>query len=193
MDGCRRAVAWPCIPDGALATTDPGRFFDGRDVGGTFHFPGFAPEAAEWLLHERQVAGIAVDTLSLDHGPSQDFMTHQIWLPAGRWGLENVANLDQVPEFGATLVVGASKVKGATVTCSGHRTGVISEGEPSAKQRKSGRRPDLPSASGVRGAAHARRTVSRANPILRLPPLFGVAAIMQTVAQRFDLNQIGGK
>lgn len=98
---------------GALATTDPGRF-DGRDVGGTFHFPGFAPEAAEWLLHERQVAGIAVDTLSLDHGPSQDFMTHQIWLPAGRWGLENVANLDQVPEFGATLVVGASKVKGAT-------------------------------------------------------------------------------
>ena len=40
--------------------------------------------------------------------------THHAWLPSGRWGLENVANLDQVPASGATLVVGAPKVKGAT-------------------------------------------------------------------------------
>jgi kynurenine formamidase len=36
------------------------------------------------------------------------------WLPSGRWGLENVANLDRVPAVGATLVVGLAKVKGAT-------------------------------------------------------------------------------
>ena len=82
--------------------------------GGTFHFPGFSAEAAEWLLKERNVVGIAVDTLSLDNGPSKDFRVHRLWLPAGRWGLENVANLDKVPAAGATLVVGAPKVKNAT-------------------------------------------------------------------------------
>jgi kynurenine formamidase len=98
---------------GALVTSDPARFV-GRDVNGTLHFPGFAPDAAEWLIRERQVAGIAVDTMSLDHGSSRDFKTHRVWLPSGRWGLENVANLDKVPESGATLVVGAPKVKHAT-------------------------------------------------------------------------------
>lgn len=98
---------------GALATSDPARFI-GRDVDGTLHFPGVAPEAAAWLLKEREVAGLAVDTLSLDHGPSQDFKTHTLWLPSGRWGLENVANLDKAPPAGATLVVGLPKVKDAT-------------------------------------------------------------------------------
>lgn len=109
-DGCCVAMhsGW-----GIFATKEPAKF-SGRDVGGTFHFPGVAPELAEWLLKERRVVGLAVDTLSLDHGPSADFKTHTLWLPSGRWGLENVANLDRVPVAGATLVVGAPKVKNAT-------------------------------------------------------------------------------
>jgi kynurenine formamidase len=91
-----------------------GAKYTGKDAAGTFHFPGFAPELAEWLLKERNVRGLAVDTLSLDNGASKDFKTHHIWLPSGRWGLENVANLDKVPASGATLVVGMAKVKGAT-------------------------------------------------------------------------------
>ncbi len=83
-------------------------------AGGVFHFPGFSPEAAEWLMKERKVTGIASDTLSLDNGPSKDFRVHTMWLPSGRWGLENVANLDKVPAAGATLVVGIAKVKDAT-------------------------------------------------------------------------------
>lgn len=98
---------------GRLALTDPDRF-TGRDADGTLHFPGISPQAAEWLLTEREVAGIAVDTLSLDNGPSSDFKTHNLWLPAGRWGLENVANLERTPAAGATLVVGLPKVKDAT-------------------------------------------------------------------------------
>ena len=58
--------------------------------------------------------GLAVDTLSLDHGPSKDFKTHHIWLPAGRWGLENVANLEKLSPSEAILVVGLPKVKGST-------------------------------------------------------------------------------
>jgi kynurenine formamidase len=88
--------------------------FTGRDAAGVFHFPGFAPATAEWLIKERRAVGLAVDTLSLDVGPSRDFRTHKIWLPSGRWGIENVANLDKVPPVGATVVVGLPKVKGAS-------------------------------------------------------------------------------
>jgi kynurenine formamidase len=88
--------------------------FVGKDAAGTMHFPGFHPDAASWLIDERRVAGLAVDTLSLDHGPSGDFETHRLWLPSGRWGIENIASLDQVPATGATLVVGLPKVKGAS-------------------------------------------------------------------------------
>ncbi|HHI69853.1 MAG TPA: cyclase family protein, partial [Rhodobacteraceae bacterium] len=57
---------------------------------------------------------IAVDTLSLDHGPSADFLTHYAWLPSGRFGIENLANLDKVPAAGATLVIGAPKHRGGS-------------------------------------------------------------------------------
>ena len=86
----------------------------GKDAGGVMHFPGIGPDAAAWLIKQRKVVGLAVDTLSLDHGASKDFKTHVTWLSSGRWGLENVANLDRVPAVGATLVVGLAKVKGAT-------------------------------------------------------------------------------
>jgi kynurenine formamidase len=110
------------IPDNACVAMNSGwaRYagdpakFTGKDSAGAFHFPGVSPDAAQWLLTQRKVAGLAVDTLSLDHGPSKDFKTHYLWLPSGRWGLENVASLDKVPASGATLVVGASKVKDAT-------------------------------------------------------------------------------
>jgi kynurenine formamidase len=92
---------------------DPQRYI-GKDASGAMHFPGIGPDAAEWLLKARSVVGLAVDTLSLDHGASKDFKTHLLWLPSGRWGLENVANLDKVPATGATLVVGLAKVKDAT-------------------------------------------------------------------------------
>jgi kynurenine formamidase len=98
---------------GRYATAEPAKF-TGRDVSGMLHFPGVAPAAAEWLMKERRVAGLAVDTLSLDNGPSKDFKTHYLWLPSGRWGIENAANLGKVPAAGATLVVGLAKVKDAT-------------------------------------------------------------------------------
>jgi kynurenine formamidase len=86
----------------------------GKDASGVMHFPGIAPDTTAWLIKQRKVAGLAVDTLSLDCGASKDFKTHLLWLPGGRWGLENVAALDSVPAAGATLVVGLAKVKGAT-------------------------------------------------------------------------------
>jgi kynurenine formamidase len=66
------------------------------------------------LLEDTGAMSIAVDTLSLDHGVSGDFATHYAWLPSGRFGIENIANLDKVPASGATLVVGAPKHRGGT-------------------------------------------------------------------------------
>jgi kynurenine formamidase len=88
--------------------------FRNADANGGLHFPGFHLEAAQFLLEERQVIGIAVDTLSLDYGPSPDFAVHYLWLPTNRWGLEAVANLNDLPPRGTTLIVGGPKVIGAT-------------------------------------------------------------------------------
>jgi kynurenine formamidase len=87
-----------------------------RNVGAdeAMHFPGFHVEAAQFLIEETGAGAIAVDTLSLDHGPSPDFAAHYAWLPSGRYGIECLAGLDQVPAAGATLVVGAPTHRGGT-------------------------------------------------------------------------------
>lgn len=80
--------------------------YRGTDASGTYHFPGVDVEAAEWLVERRDIAGIGVDTLSLDHGPTTDFETHVALLGADRWGLENLCNLGAVPSRGAELFIG---------------------------------------------------------------------------------------
>lgn len=111
------------IPAGACVAMNSGwadkvgtPAFRGADPArpGGLHFPGFHIEATQMLLEETEAAAIAVDTLSLDHGPSADFATHYAWLPAGRYGIECIAGLDRLPAAGATLVVGAPKVRGGT-------------------------------------------------------------------------------
>ena len=83
------------------------------DDSGRMHFPGWHVESAYALL-ERKVTGLGVDTLSIDQGPTETFPTHYAWLPAGRWAMEGLANLDTLPPVGATMVVGAPKIAGAT-------------------------------------------------------------------------------
>jgi len=88
--------------------------FVNADASGAMHFPGFSPEAASFLARSRQVSGIGVDTLSLDPGLDVTYAAHKAWLATGKWGVELVANLRQAPPMGATVFVGAVKVKGAT-------------------------------------------------------------------------------
>jgi len=80
---------------------------------GAFAFPGFSKGATDYLA-ELGAASIAVDTLSLDPGNSADFGVHFSWLPGGRFGIENVANLDKLPAKGATIFIGAPKHKTGT-------------------------------------------------------------------------------
>jgi kynurenine formamidase len=88
--------------------------FLNRDASGLMHFPGFSVEAATFLVRSRDVVGIGVDTLSLDPGRDTTYGAHKAWLASGKWGVELVANLSNVPASGATVFVGATKVRGAT-------------------------------------------------------------------------------
>jgi len=78
------------------------------------HFPAFSPEAAAFLTKERNIRGLAIDTPSIDYGQSKDFPVHRIICGADKLGLENIANLDKLPEKGATLYVMPMPIKGGT-------------------------------------------------------------------------------
>jgi len=111
------------LPDGCCVAMNSGWHrlldspkFTGRDGSGNNHVPGFHAETAHMLL-ERNVKGLGVDTLSLDTGLATKagaFPVHYGWLGSGRWGVEALANLDALPAKGATLVLGAPKVRGGT-------------------------------------------------------------------------------
>ena len=88
---------------------DPASFINaGED--GVLHFPGFHPDAAAFLVEERDITGIGVDTLSLDFGAATQFVTHVTVLQTGKYGLEGLAALASVPPAGALIVVGGPKV-----------------------------------------------------------------------------------
>jgi len=83
------------------------------DSASVMHFPGFSVEAAR-LLIERGAVGLGIDTLSIDYGPSKDFEVHRVTLPAGLYQLENLANLDQLPDAGAFLISAPIKLEGGS-------------------------------------------------------------------------------
>src|SRR5262249_18345890 len=91
-----------------------GRAFVNADASGVMHFPGFSPAAASFLARSREVSGIGVDTLSLEPGIDATYTAHRAWLAGGKWAVELVANLRQVPASGPAVFVGAAKVTGAT-------------------------------------------------------------------------------
>ena len=59
------------------------------------HFPGLDPEAAKWLVENRNINAIGLDTPSIDYGQSTLFESHQILFKENIPAFENVANLDK--------------------------------------------------------------------------------------------------
>ncbi len=74
------------------------------------HFPGYGAEAAKLLVEERRVAGLGVDSPSIDHGPSKDFLVHRTVAASNAIGLENLKGLDQLPAVGALLIALPMKI-----------------------------------------------------------------------------------
>ena len=75
------------------------------------HFPGFSKEAAEFLLTQRDIAALAVDTASIDYGQSKDFIVHQVLMRRNKPAFENVANVDKLPPNGATFIALPLKIE----------------------------------------------------------------------------------
>jgi kynurenine formamidase len=108
------------IPAGAvvLARTGwSGRWFSPRDYrnadkNGVLHYPGYSKDAARFLVEGRMALGLGIDTLSVDAGSSRTMAVHQYTLAHSVYHLENVANLDRVPDAGAVVMVAPMKLEG---------------------------------------------------------------------------------
>ena len=93
------------------------RAYFGDDTPGDasrLHFPSFGEEAARLLVEDRRIAALGVDAASIDIGQSSDFRVHRIAAAANVPGLENLANLDQLPPRGALLVALPMKIEGGS-------------------------------------------------------------------------------
>jgi kynurenine formamidase len=69
------------------------------------------PDASRALI-ERGISGIGFDGPSADPVDTTDYGLHRIWLGAGRLILENLANLDRLPQR-APVVIAPMKVSAA--------------------------------------------------------------------------------
>jgi kynurenine formamidase len=115
------------IPEGAIVLfrTGYGRFWPdaerymGTAARGTeavpqLHFPGLHPDAAEWLVANRSVGSVGIDTPSIDRGQSTLFESHRILFAADIPAFENVARLDALPETGFYIVALPMKIAGGS-------------------------------------------------------------------------------
>lgn len=77
-------------------------------------FPAFGESAARLLIEERNVALIGLDTASIDYGQSEDFIVHRIAAKHNVPGIENIANMEMLPDTGFMLVALPVKIEGGS-------------------------------------------------------------------------------
>jgi len=111
------AGAWLAFrTDWSKRIADPGRFLNLADDGS--HTPGPTRETVEWLIHERDVLGFAVETINTDAGQSfrwpLPYPCHTLMHGAGRYGLQCLCNLDALPATGALFVAAPLKIEGGS-------------------------------------------------------------------------------
>ncbi len=115
------------IPDGAIVLLRTGwdaRYADraaylgtdqtGPDAVAQLHFPGLGPDAAQWLVDNRQIGALGIDTPSIDYGQSADFRSHVTLFGENIPGFENVANLGALPPTGSYIVALPMKIEGGS-------------------------------------------------------------------------------
>jgi kynurenine formamidase len=86
----------------------------GKDALTDLHFPGLHPDAAKWLVENRKINAIGLDTQSIDYGKSELFKTHRILSINDIPFFENIANLDKVPSTGALVIALPMKIEGGS-------------------------------------------------------------------------------
>ena len=86
----------------------------GAEAVAELHFPGLHPEAARWLVRDRAVKAVGIDTASIDHGPSTLFESHVVLTEGNVPVFENVASLERLPETGFVVAALPMKIRGGS-------------------------------------------------------------------------------
>jgi kynurenine formamidase len=86
----------------------------GADAATKLHFPGLHPDAARWLVANRPVKAIGIDTASIDYGPSTAFESHRVLYERDMPAFENLTSLERLPEVGAFVVALPMKIGGGS-------------------------------------------------------------------------------
>lgn len=78
------------------------------------HFPGLSAKGAEWLISQRHIKAVGLDTASIDFGQSTLFESHRILAEHAIPVFENLAHLDKLPSKGSYLVALPMKIAGGS-------------------------------------------------------------------------------
>lgn len=78
------------------------------------HFPGLSPEAARWLVVNRSIKAIGLDTPSIDFGQSTLYESHRILFEKNIPAFENLADLSQLPAKGFSVIGLPMKIGGGS-------------------------------------------------------------------------------
>jgi kynurenine formamidase len=115
------AAHGPVPPDAAvlLLTGYDERFSDprsylGTDASGGLHYPGFSGEAARWLVEQREIAALGIDTMGVDPGADATFAANRALLRGHRMHLENLRGLNELPPAGGWIIVGGIRTAGGS-------------------------------------------------------------------------------
>jgi kynurenine formamidase len=78
------------------------------------HFPGLHPDAARWLVANRPIKAIGIDTASIDYGQSTLFESHRVLYEQNIPAFENLTSLERLPLKGATVIALPMKIEGGS-------------------------------------------------------------------------------
>lgn len=115
------------IPDGSIVLLrtgfgaywpDPAEYLGtslrGQAGVAALSFPGLSQAAASWLIAQRNIKAIGIDTASIDYGKSSDFAAHVALMTHNIPAFENVANLDRLPATGAYIIALPARIRGGS-------------------------------------------------------------------------------
>lgn len=113
------------VPEGAviLIKTGYGKFYHDRghylgthtNLIQKLHYPGIGHEAALWIVKNRLVVGVGIDTLSIDPGAGLEFLAHRTLLERNIFLIENInSNIEKLPATGAYITVLPLSLQGAS-------------------------------------------------------------------------------
>ncbi len=110
------------LPSGGLAFFRTGwgkrwpsqKDFMKQDSQGRLHFPCLTVEAGRYLMQRMKPVGIGIDSPGIDLGADHAYPLHHLTLDANAYLLENVGNLEALPETGAIVIVSPMKLSGGS-------------------------------------------------------------------------------